>query len=96
LWKDALGSGIFQTLLQWQGAAIGGKNQAQLDVDFKMDVEEYTPGKPGHGKCQARRVKSEPNPGPNDATPAADSATATWPKKRIRLAKSRQVVAERS
>ena len=95
-WKDALGSGIFQTLLQWRGAAIGGKPQAQLDVDFKMDVEEYTPGKPGHGKRQARRGKSETDPGPKDATPAADSDTATRSKKRIRLAKSRRVVAERS
>jgi len=95
-WKDALGAGIFQTLLQWRGAAIGGKNQTQLDADFRLDVEAYTPGKPGHGKRQARRAKAEQDQGPGDATPAADPAPAPPSKKRIRLAKSRWVVAERS
>jgi len=72
-WKDALGPGLFQILLQWRSAALSRKSQAHLDSDFKMVVEDFIPGKPGQGKHQKScRAKSEPSP--NGGTPASADA----------------------
>ncbi len=88
-WREALGPGLFQTLLQWCSAALSGKSQAHLDNDFKMVVEDYTPGKPGQGKCQAKicHAKSDKDSNPNGGTPANADADVDdeegRPKKRI-------------
>jgi len=98
-WKEALGPGLFQTLLEWHSAALSGKSQAHLDSDFKMVVEDFTPSKPGQGKCQAKICHAKSEPSPNGSKPAnADGnvdAEDVKPKKGIQLAtKSCHVVTE--
>lgn len=97
-WKQAIGAKLFAVLLQWRTAAVRqGLTQDQLNKDFEL----LTDSVPGAGKRKSRRAptSSTPEEATVDeeapSTPPDDTANER-PRKRIRLAKSRRVVTERS